>query len=67
MRNGIHRADLLADHAGNIAGRLNGDGIEIADKSGFLGANGHTDAAIDAGVPGNGKDDRRGFHSAKFF
>jgi len=51
MRDGTDRADFFASHAGNVAGRVDGDGIERADKAGLLRTYRHAGAAIDAGIP----------------
>gem|GEM_PF-4405698 len=67
MRNSSDRANLFTNHASNITGCLHGDRIEIADKSSILRANGYAHAAFDASIPGDGKNNGQGFHSAYIF
>ena len=58
MSNRTHRADIFTQQAGNITGPAHSDGVKGADKPCFLGADCHTGAAIDAGIPANIKNDR---------
>jgi hypothetical protein len=51
MRDGTDGADFFAGHAGNVAGRIDSDGIEGTDKAGLLRTHRHTGAAIDTGIP----------------
>jgi hypothetical protein len=57
VANGGDGANVLAHHAGNVAGAVDGDGVEFADKPGLLRAHGHAGTALDAGVPADLKYD----------
>ena len=58
MGDRAYGADVFTQQAGNIAGPVDGNSIKGADESGFLGADGHTDAAVDAGIPAYDKNNR---------
>ena len=56
VRDSAYGTNCFAMHAGDIAWLVYCDGIKAADEARFLGAHGHTGAAINAGVPADRKN-----------
>jgi hypothetical protein len=53
MINGGDRANIFAEHAGDITGPIHGDSVKGADKGLRLWTNGHAGTAVYAGIPAN--------------
>jgi len=51
VRDGIRRANILAEQASYVAGFIDGNGIKIADKRDGLWADRHASATLQAGIP----------------
>lgn len=56
--NGGNGADVFTQHAGNIAGLANGNGVKGTNESCFLWADSDTGATVDAGIPAYGENHR---------
>lgn len=66
MRDRAHRANVFAHHAGNVARRMHGNGVKIADKTYRLWANRYAGATVDTRIPADLKENGFFFAHVKF-
>jgi len=66
MGDGGDGANLLAIHANDATGFVNGNGVKGGNEASLLRADSYTSAALDAGVPIDDEDKRLAFWHGAF-